>query len=121
MGPRDTTTVPKLEQAQKVFQGQRERYQKVRDDLSVKIKLVEENRVSISRTSLRLAAQLVPEPEVVSPPSQVKVLHNHLLLLHGAVAAHCLSCHSFLQHNMQQAVEKLQRCGVDDPSWLEGS
>ncbi|XP_013877954.1 arfaptin-1 [Austrofundulus limnaeus] len=95
MGPRDTTTVPKLEQAQKVFQGQRERYQKVRDDLSVKIKLVEENRV--------------------------KVLHNHLLLLHSAVASHCLSCHSFLQHNMQQAADKLQRCTVDQPSWLEDS
>lgn len=45
MGPRDATTVPKLEQAQRVFQGQRERYQKVREDLSVKVKLLEENRV----------------------------------------------------------------------------
>lgn len=45
LGPRDTVTVPKLEQAQKDFQSQRERYQKIRDDLSVKVKLLEENKV----------------------------------------------------------------------------
>lgn len=37
--------MPKLEQAQKDFQSQRERYQKIRDDLSVKVKLLEENKV----------------------------------------------------------------------------
>uniref|UniRef100_A0A1A8J0I5 ADP-ribosylation factor interacting protein 1 n=1 Tax=Nothobranchius kuhntae TaxID=321403 RepID=A0A1A8J0I5_NOTKU len=96
MGPRDAITLPKLEQAQKTFQGQKERYQKVRDDLSVKIKLLEENRV--------------------------KVLHNKLILLHSAIAAHCFSCHSFLEQNMRQAVEKLDVSSVDGaPSWLEDS
>lgn len=45
MEPRDADTLPKLEDAQKNFQAQRDRYQKVRDDLSVKVKLLEENRV----------------------------------------------------------------------------
>lgn len=45
LGPRDTCTLPKLEQAQKDFQSQRERYQKIRDDLSVKVKLLEDNKV----------------------------------------------------------------------------
>lgn len=45
LGPRDAVTVPKLELAQKDFQSQREKYQKVRDDLSVKVKLLEENKV----------------------------------------------------------------------------
>lgn len=44
--PRDDASLPKLEQAQKVFQSQREKYQKVRDDLSVKVKLLEENKVT---------------------------------------------------------------------------
>ncbi|XP_043954786.1 arfaptin-1-like [Gambusia affinis] len=95
MGPRDDTTLPKLEQAQKTFQGQRERYEKVRDDLSVKVKLLEDNRV--------------------------KVLHNQLWLLHSAVAAHCLSCHSFLEKNMQEAVAHLNVASADAPSWLEES
>ncbi len=45
MGPRDAVTLPKLEQAQKDFQSQREKYQRIRDDLSVKVKLLEENKV----------------------------------------------------------------------------
>lgn len=45
LGPRDDVTLPKLEQAQKNFQAQRERYAKIRDDLSVKVKLLESNKV----------------------------------------------------------------------------
>lgn len=46
LGPRDAATLPKLERAQKEFQSQREKYEKIRDDLSVKVKLLEENKVS---------------------------------------------------------------------------
>lgn len=91
LGPRDAVTLPKLEQAQKNFQSQREQYQKVRDDLSVKVKLLEENKV--------------------------KVLNNQLWLLHSAVAAHSTSCHRFLEHNIRQLDEHLS----DAPSWLEES
>uniref|UniRef100_A0A3Q2TGY2 AH domain-containing protein n=1 Tax=Fundulus heteroclitus TaxID=8078 RepID=A0A3Q2TGY2_FUNHE len=52
---------------------------------------------------------------------QVKVLHNQLWLLHNAVAAHCLSCHGFLEKNMQQALEHLSVSSVAPPSWLEES
>lgn len=95
MGPRDTNTVPKLEAAQQEFQGQKERFQKIRDDLSVKVKLLEENKV--------------------------KVLHNQLLLLHSAVAAHSLSCHSFLEQNIRQAEEHINHSSASAPSWLEES
>lgn len=91
LGPRNAGTVPKLEQAQMSFQSQRERYQKVRDDLSVKVKLLEDNKV--------------------------KVLHNQLWLLHSAVAAHSASCHRFLEHNIRQVDEHLSHA----PSWLEES
>lgn len=47
LGPRDATTLPKLERAQKEFQGQRERYEKIRDTLSVKVKLLQENKVRV--------------------------------------------------------------------------
>uniref|UniRef100_A0A8C6TSS6 AH domain-containing protein n=1 Tax=Neogobius melanostomus TaxID=47308 RepID=A0A8C6TSS6_9GOBI len=94
LGPRDTVTVPKLEQAQTSFQLQRERYERSRNDLSVKLKLLEENKV--------------------------KVLHNHLWLLHNAMASHCLNCHRFLQNNMQHAQN--MSCPTEDaPSWLEDS
>lgn len=93
LGPRDAVTVPKLEEAQRSFQEQRERYQRSRDDLSVKLKLLEENKV--------------------------KVLHNQLWLLHNAVASHCLNCHRFLQNNILQAQNLNPE--EDAPSWLEDS
>ncbi|XP_041635573.1 arfaptin-1-like [Cheilinus undulatus] len=95
MVPRDANTLPKLEAAQQEFQGQREKFQKLRDDLTVKVKLLEENKV--------------------------KVLHNQLLLLHSAVASHSLACHSFLDQNLKQATEALNNSSVDAPSWLEES
>lgn len=95
MGPRDANTLPKLEAAQQEFQGQKERFQKLRDDLNVKVKLLEENKV--------------------------KVLHNQLLLLHSAIATHSLSCHDFLDQNVHQAEELLNNSGADAPSWLEES
>ncbi|KAK9525065.1 hypothetical protein VZT92_017408 [Zoarces viviparus] len=95
LGPRDAVTLPKLELAQRDFQSQRDRYQRIREDLSVKVKLLEDNKV--------------------------KVLHKHLWLLHSAVAAHGLSCHSFLQQNVRRAAEHQDSPGVDAPSWLEES
>uniref|UniRef100_A0A8C9ZIS4 AH domain-containing protein n=1 Tax=Sander lucioperca TaxID=283035 RepID=A0A8C9ZIS4_SANLU len=95
LGPRDAITLPKLELAQKDFQTQRERYQSVRDGLSVKVKLLQENKV--------------------------KVLHKQLWLLHSAVAAHSLSCQNFLEQNMRQAGERLNDPSVDASSWLEES
>lgn len=93
LGPRDPVTVPKLEQAQKNFQMQREKYQRSKEDLSVKIKLLEDNKV--------------------------KVLSSQLWLLHSAVASHCLSCHHFLQNNIE--TKNLSNPKVDAPSWLEDS
>lgn len=119
LGPRDATTVPKLEVAQREFQAQRERYEKMRDALSVKMKLLEENKVRMStRVSevdlLRFHSQFWLHP-------QVKVLYNQLWLLHSAVAANCISCHNFLEKNIKQASEHLGNHCADAPSWLEES
>ncbi|XP_042566478.1 arfaptin-1-like isoform X2 [Clupea harengus] len=46
MGPRDAITLPKIELAQALYQQHRQKYERMRDDLTVKLKLLEENRVS---------------------------------------------------------------------------
>lgn len=45
LGPRDATTLPKIEQSQIQFQMQREKYEKMRNDVSIKLKFLEENKV----------------------------------------------------------------------------
>lgn len=45
MGPRDATTLPKIEQSQQLFQMHKEKYDKMRGDVSIKLKFLEENKV----------------------------------------------------------------------------
>lgn len=45
LGPRDATTLPKIEYSQQQFQIHREKYEKMRNDVSIKLKFLEENKV----------------------------------------------------------------------------
>lgn len=96
LGARDVSTQTKLEQAERSFQNQRKRYLQSRDDLSVKLRLLEENKV--------------------------KVLQRQLLLLQGAGASHNLSCHQHLQDKIQEKRTELDSCPARDfLSWLESN
>lgn len=46
LGPRDANTLPKIEQSQQLFQLHKEKYDKMRNDVSIKLKFLEENKVS---------------------------------------------------------------------------
>lgn len=46
LGPRDANTLPKIEQSQQLFQAHKEKYDKMRNDVSIKLKFLEENKVS---------------------------------------------------------------------------
>lgn len=48
LGPRDANTLPKIEQSQQLFQVHKEKYDKMRNDVSIKLKFLEENKVSNS-------------------------------------------------------------------------
>lgn len=45
LGPHDANTVPKIEVSQQQFQTHREKYERMRNDVSVKLKFLEENKV----------------------------------------------------------------------------
>lgn len=45
LGPRDASTLPKIEQSQQMFQVHKEKYDKMRNDVSIKLKFLEENKV----------------------------------------------------------------------------
>ncbi|CAN2388781.1 factor interacting protein 1 [Pristimantis euphronides] len=93
LGPRDATTMPKIEQSQHMFQIHKEKYDKMRSDVSVKLKFLEENKV--------------------------KVLHNQLVLFHNAIAAYFAGNQKQLEQTLKQFHVKLKTPGVDAPSWLE--
>ncbi|XP_030597300.1 arfaptin-1 isoform X2 [Archocentrus centrarchus] len=93
LGPRDTNTMPKIELSQQQFQIHREKYERMRNDVSVKLKFLEENKV--------------------------KVLHNQLILFHNAIAAYYAGNQQQLEQTLKQFHIKLKMPGGDSPSWLE--
>ncbi|XP_042324185.1 arfaptin-1 isoform X3 [Sceloporus undulatus] len=93
LGPRDANTLPKIEQSQQLFQIHKEKYDKMRSDVSVKLKFLEENKV--------------------------KVLHNQLVLFHNAIAAYFAGNQKQLEQTLKLFHIKLKTPGVDAPSWLE--
>ncbi|TNN89738.1 Arfaptin-1 [Liparis tanakae] len=124
LGPRDATTAPKIELSQLQFQVHREKYERMRNDVSVKLKFLEENKVGH-----RVALLYVPRStfHVRSPslhfpflsPQQVKVLHNQLILFHNAIAAYYAGNQQQLEQTLKQFHIKLKMPGGDSPSWLE--
>ncbi|XP_020787042.2 arfaptin-1 isoform X3 [Boleophthalmus pectinirostris] len=95
LGPRDATTMPKIEMSQQQFQIHREKYEKMRNDVSIKLRFLEENKV--------------------------KVLHNQLILFHNAIAAYYAGNQQQLEQTLKQFHIKLKMPGGDSPSWLEES
>ncbi|XP_051472930.1 arfaptin-1 isoform X6 [Apus apus] len=93
LGPRDANTLPKIEQSQQLFQVHKEKYDKMRNDVSIKLKFLEENKV--------------------------KVLHNQLVLFHNAIAAYFAGNQKQLEQTLKQFHIKLKIPGADTPSWLE--
>ncbi|KAM7141742.1 arfaptin-1 isoform 3-T6 [Molossus nigricans] len=93
LGPRDANTLPKIEQSQLLFQAHKEKYDKMRNDVSIKLKFLEENKV--------------------------KVLHNQLVLFHNAIAAYFAGNQKQLEQTLKQFHIKLKTPGMEAPSWLE--
>ncbi|XP_030206792.1 arfaptin-1 isoform X3 [Gadus morhua] len=95
LGPRDASTMPKIELSQQHFQAYREKYERMRNDVSIKLRFLEENKV--------------------------KVLHNQLMLFHNAIAAYYAGNQQQLEQTLKQFHIKLKLPGGDTPSWLEGN
>ncbi|XP_054460406.1 arfaptin-1 isoform X2 [Anoplopoma fimbria] len=93
LGPRDATTMPKIEFSQQQFQIHREKFERMRNDVSIKLKFLEENKV--------------------------KVLHHQLILFHNAIAAYYAGNQQQLEQTLKQFHIKLKMPGGDSPSWLE--
>ncbi|XP_038647934.1 arfaptin-1 isoform X5 [Scyliorhinus canicula] len=93
LGPRDAVTIPKIEQSQLQFQIHKEKFDKLRGSVSVKLKFLDENKI--------------------------KVMHNQLLLFHNAVSAYFAGNQHQLEQVLKQFHIKLKAPGSDGPSWLE--
>lgn len=84
---------PKLDEAKKKFNVHKEKYEKLRSDVTVKMKFLEENKV--------------------------KVMHKQLLLFHNAISAYFSGNQAMLDATLKQFNIKLKNPNASSPSWLE--
>ncbi|XP_043995916.1 arfaptin-2b isoform X1 [Gambusia affinis] len=93
LGPRDAVTMARIEAAQEQYQVHKEKYERLRSDVIIKLKFLEENKV--------------------------KVMHKQLLLFHNAISAYFAGNQEQLEQTLKQFNIKLRPPGADKPSWLE--
>ncbi|KAL7847362.1 hypothetical protein SRHO_G00223420 [Serrasalmus rhombeus] len=93
MGPRDAVTMARIEAAQQQYQIHKDKYERLRSDVIIKLKFLEENKV--------------------------KVMHKQLLLFHNAISAYFAGNQQQLEQTLKQFNIKLKPPGADKPSWLE--
>ncbi|XP_035809218.1 arfaptin-2b isoform X8 [Amphiprion ocellaris] len=93
MGPRDAVTMARIDAAQQQYQVHKEKYERLRSDVTIKLKFLEENKV--------------------------KVMHKQLLLFHNAISAYFAGNQQQLEQTLKQFNIKLRPPGADKPSWLE--
>ncbi|XP_034034188.1 arfaptin-2b isoform X2 [Thalassophryne amazonica] len=93
VGPRDAATVASLESAQQQYEVHKDKYERLRSDVMIKLKFLEENKI--------------------------KVMHKQLLLFHNAISAYFAGNQEQLEQTLKQFNVKLRPLGADKPSWLE--
>ncbi|XP_077307430.1 LOW QUALITY PROTEIN: arfaptin-2 [Lithobates pipiens] len=93
LGPRDAATLCRIEIAQQNFQIHRSKYEKLRGDVTIKLRFLQENKV--------------------------KVMHKQLLLFHNAISSYFAGNQQQLEASLQQFNIKLSSAASDKPSWLE--
>ncbi|XP_053176447.1 arfaptin-2-like isoform X1 [Scomber japonicus] len=93
LGPRDAAAIVRMDMAQHDYQIHRDKYERLRSDVTIKLKFLEENKV--------------------------KVMHKQLLLFHNAISAYFAGNQQQLEQTLIQFNVKLKPPGSDKPSWLE--
>ncbi|XP_018620565.2 arfaptin-2-like isoform X3 [Scleropages formosus] len=92
-GPRDAVTLARIEAAQQQYQVHKDKYERLRSDVTIKLKFLEENKV--------------------------KVMHKQLLLFHNAISAYFAGNQQQLEQTLKQFNVNLKPPGAGKPSWLE--
>ncbi len=128
MGPRDAAAMVRIEISQQQYQIQKDKYERLHSDVSIKLKFLEENKVPCwnpyCSTFLFDKSQILHIFVVVSSDLfmlifQVKVMHKQLLLFHNAISAYFAGNQQQLEQTLRQFNVKLKPPGSDKPSWLE--
>lgn len=129
MGPKDAAAMARIDAAQQQYQVQKEKYERLRSDVTIKLKFLEENKVSVRSWNNKNSSIFGFQGQkvqiwhhlcaVTSVCLKVKVMHKQLLLFHNAISAYFAGNQQQLEQTLKQFNIKLRPPGADKPSWLE--
>lgn len=119
LGPRDAVAMARIDAAQQQYQVQKEKYERLRSDVTIKLKFLEENKVSRRQAPSAGLTWATRATTCLPTPPQVKVMHKQLLLFHNAISAYFAGNQQQLEQTLKQFNIKLKPPGADKPSWLE--
>lgn len=91
--PKDSATIAKAEETKRKFEDHKVKFDRLRGDVAIKLKFLDENRI--------------------------KVMHKQLLLFHNAVSAYFSGNQAALENTLKQFNIKLKSPNSSEPSWLE--
>ncbi|XP_015598125.1 arfaptin-2 isoform X2 [Cephus cinctus] len=89
----DASSAARMEEAQSNYEQHKQNFEKLRSDVSIKLKFLDENRI--------------------------KVMHKQLLLFHNAVSAYFSGNQTALEATLKQFNIKVKSPNSSLPSWLE--
>lgn len=92
-GPREAATQTRLQESKRKFDDHKTKFERLRSDVQIKIKFLEENKV--------------------------KVMHKQLLLFHNAISAYFSGNAASLEATLKQFNIQLKRPNAEKPSWIE--
>ncbi|XP_013088336.2 arfaptin-2-like isoform X1 [Biomphalaria glabrata] len=92
-GPREAATQLKLEETKRKYEEHKVKFDRLRSDVQIKLRFLDENRI--------------------------KVMHKQLLLFHNAVSAYFSGNASALEATLKQFNIQLKRPNAEKPSWIE--
>ncbi|KAK6173197.1 hypothetical protein SNE40_016695 [Patella caerulea] len=90
---KDSSSVAKLDECRRKFDEHKLKFERLRGDVNIKLKFLEENKV--------------------------KVMHKQLLLFHNAISAYFSGNEAALDSTLKQFNISLKRPNAEKPSWIE--
>ncbi|XP_066287882.1 arfaptin-2-like isoform X10 [Branchiostoma lanceolatum] len=117
LGPKDAAVQARMKDADSNFQAHKDKFDRLRGDVAVKLKFLEENKPHQDKFS-RLSGDVAVKLSLLED-NKVKVMHKQLLLFHNAISAYFAGNQTALEATLKQFNIKLKSPGEENPSWLE--
>lgn len=102
-----------LADAQLAYDEHKAEFEKLRADVSVKLRFLNENRVKVSKMHFFFLRYLL------LPSFFLQVMHKQLLLFHNAVSAYFSGNQTALEATLKQFNIKMKTGNIAPSSWLE--